>query len=184
MSLGWKRTHTVCLLAPIVFSLRLVNETHFWGSLSPLLVCLLLRHLQSSLHSAVSEPSALSLAHSHIAHLESVSMRSCNEGQHQEVSRVQGCGAFFYRVPLCPLWKERSPAGSWFGGTDTEFPCYGAGYYFSGDGAHRTKGGYYQITGRMDDVINISGHRLGTAEIEDAMVSASHIGLKLGAVIC
>lgn len=45
------------------------------------------------------------------------------------------------------------------------------GYYFTGDGAYRTKEGYYQITGRMDDVINISGHRLGTAEIEDAMVS-------------
>lgn len=50
-------------------------------------------------------------------------------------------------------------------------PHYGVGYYFTGDGAHRTEGGYYQITGRMDDVINISGHRLGTAEIEDAMVS-------------
>lgn len=49
----------------------------------------------------------------------------------------------------------------------------GAGYYFTGDGAHRTEGGYYQITGRMDDVINISGHRLGTAEIEDAMVSSA-----------
>lgn len=48
----------------------------------------------------------------------------------------------------------------------------GVGYYFTGDGAHRTEGGYYQITGRMDDVINISGHRLGTAEIEDAMVSS------------
>ncbi|KAB5561873.1 hypothetical protein PHYPO_G00011540 [Pangasianodon hypophthalmus] len=43
------------------------------------------------------------------------------------------------------------------------------GYYFTGDGAHRTADGYYQITGRMDDVINISGHRLGTAEIEDAL---------------
>ncbi|CAD5111357.1 DgyrCDS673 [Dimorphilus gyrociliatus] len=43
------------------------------------------------------------------------------------------------------------------------------GVYFSGDGAHRHSNGYYQITGRMDDVINVSGHRLGTAEIEDAM---------------
>ncbi|XP_074805943.1 acetyl-coenzyme A synthetase 2-like, mitochondrial isoform X2 [Natator depressus] len=43
------------------------------------------------------------------------------------------------------------------------------GYYFTGDGAYRSSEGYYQITGRMDDVINISGHRLGTAEIEDAM---------------
>ncbi|KAF6039105.1 ACSS1 [Bugula neritina] len=43
------------------------------------------------------------------------------------------------------------------------------GYYFSGDGAHRHSNGYYQITGRTDDVINVSGHRLGTAEVEDAM---------------
>ncbi|XP_078016650.1 acetyl-coenzyme A synthetase 2-like, mitochondrial [Epinephelus lanceolatus] len=43
------------------------------------------------------------------------------------------------------------------------------GYYFTGDGAYRSEDGYYQITGRMDDVINVSGHRLGTAEIEDAL---------------
>ncbi|XP_048863902.1 acetyl-coenzyme A synthetase 2-like, mitochondrial isoform X2 [Brienomyrus brachyistius] len=43
------------------------------------------------------------------------------------------------------------------------------GHYFTGDGAYRTQQGYYQITGRMDDVINVSGHRLGTAEIEDAL---------------
>ncbi|XP_068183637.1 acetyl-coenzyme A synthetase 2-like, mitochondrial [Antennarius striatus] len=43
------------------------------------------------------------------------------------------------------------------------------GCYFTGDGAHRSEDGYYQITGRMDDVINVSGHRLGTAEIEDAL---------------
>ncbi|KAL7992553.1 hypothetical protein Chor_016809 [Crotalus horridus] len=43
------------------------------------------------------------------------------------------------------------------------------GYFFTGDGAYRTSQGYYQLTGRLDDVINISGHRLGTAEIEDVM---------------
>lgn len=43
------------------------------------------------------------------------------------------------------------------------------GYYFTGDGALRDKDGHYQMTGRLDDVINISGHRLGTAEIEDVM---------------
>lgn len=53
-------------------------------------------------------------------------------------------------------------------------PWFCAGYYFTGDGAYRTESGYYQITGRMDDVINISGHRLGTAEIEDAIVSSGH----------
>ncbi|KAF3824587.1 hypothetical protein GH733_009921 [Mirounga leonina] len=55
------------------------------------------------------------------------------------------------------------------------------GHYFTGDGAYRTEGGYYQITGRMDDVINISGHRLGTAEIEDAM--ANHPAVPETAVI-
>ncbi|XP_056669783.1 acetyl-coenzyme A synthetase 2-like, mitochondrial isoform X2 [Monodelphis domestica] len=55
------------------------------------------------------------------------------------------------------------------------------GYYFSGDGGYRTEDGYYQITGRMDDVINISGHRLGTAEIEDAM--ANHPDVPETAVI-
>uniref|UniRef100_A0A8C8M6G3 Acetyl-coenzyme A synthetase n=1 Tax=Oncorhynchus tshawytscha TaxID=74940 RepID=A0A8C8M6G3_ONCTS len=51
---------------------------------------------------------------------------------------------------------------------DAYFKPY-PGHYFTGDGAYRSKEGYYQITGRMDDVINISGHRLGTAEIEDAL---------------
>ncbi|KAM4591778.1 acetyl-coenzyme A synthetase 2-like, mitochondrial [Odontesthes bonariensis] len=51
---------------------------------------------------------------------------------------------------------------------DAYFKQY-PGYYFTGDGAFRSEDGYYQITGRMDDVINISGHRLGTAEIEDAL---------------
>ena len=44
------------------------------------------------------------------------------------------------------------------------------GLYFSGDGALRDLDGHYRITGRIDDVINVSGHRIGTAEIEDAMV--------------
>ncbi|MCE5275097.1 MAG: acetate--CoA ligase [Syntrophaceae bacterium] len=45
------------------------------------------------------------------------------------------------------------------------------GYYFSGDGAERDKDGDYRITGRVDDVINVSGHRMGTAEIEAALCS-------------
>ncbi len=48
----------------------------------------------------------------------------------------------------------------------SQFP----GYYFSGDGCRRDKDGYYWITGRVDDVLNISGHRLGSAEIESALV--------------
>ncbi len=45
------------------------------------------------------------------------------------------------------------------------------GYYFTGDGARRDEDGYYWITGRVDDVLNVSGHRLGTAEIESALVA-------------
>jgi len=45
------------------------------------------------------------------------------------------------------------------------------GHYFTGDGCRRDKDGYYWITGRVDDVINVSGHRLGTAEIESALVA-------------
>ena len=45
------------------------------------------------------------------------------------------------------------------------------GWYFSGDGCRRDKDGYYWITGRVDDVINVSGHRMGTAEIESALVA-------------
>jgi acetyl-CoA synthetase len=45
------------------------------------------------------------------------------------------------------------------------------GYYFAGDGCRRDADGYYWITGRVDDVINVSGHRLGTAEIESALIA-------------
>ena len=45
------------------------------------------------------------------------------------------------------------------------------GYYFTGDGARKDKDGYFWIMGRVDDVINVSGHRLGTMEIESALVS-------------
>ena len=53
---------------------------------------------------------------------------------------------------------------------DTYFSTY-KGYYFTSDGARRDEDGYYWITGRVDDVLNVSGHRLGTAEIESALVA-------------
>jgi acetyl-CoA synthetase len=53
---------------------------------------------------------------------------------------------------------------------ETYFLTY-KGYYFTGDGARRDADGYYWITGRVDDVLNVSGHRLGTAEIESALVA-------------
>ncbi|NHN77554.1 acetate--CoA ligase [Azotobacter chroococcum] len=53
---------------------------------------------------------------------------------------------------------------------DTYFKTF-KGMYFTGDGARRDEDGYYWITGRVDDVLNVSGHRMGTAEIESAMVA-------------
>ncbi len=55
------------------------------------------------------------------------------------------------------------------------------GYYFSGDGCRRDKDGYYWITGRVDDVINVSGHRMGTAEVESALVA--HAAVSEAAVV-
>jgi len=57
---------------------------------------------------------------------------------------------------------------------ETYFSTY-EGKYFTGDGCRRDSQGYYWITGRVDDVLNISGHRLGTAEIESAFVSAHEV---------
>ncbi|HEX5047077.1 MAG TPA: acetate--CoA ligase [Gammaproteobacteria bacterium] len=63
---------------------------------------------------------------------------------------------------------------------DTYFKSY-PGKYFTGDGARRDKDGYYWITGRVDDVINVAGHRLGTAEIESALVA--HAAVAEAAVV-
>lgn len=49
------------------------------------------------------------------------------------------------------------------------------GYYFTGDGCRRDEDGYYWITGRVDDVINVSGHRMGTAEVESALVAHQNV---------
>ncbi|HOT46086.1 MAG TPA: acetate--CoA ligase [Spirochaetota bacterium] len=57
---------------------------------------------------------------------------------------------------------------------DTYFAQF-PGKYFTGDGCKRDKDGYYQITGRVDDVINVSGHRMGTAEVESALVSNKNV---------
>jgi acetyl-CoA synthetase len=62
----------------------------------------------------------------------------------------------------------------------TYFSTY-PGKYFTGDGCRRDADGYYWITGRVDDVINVSGHRLGTAEIESALVG--HAGVAEAAVV-
>ena len=57
---------------------------------------------------------------------------------------------------------------------ETYFSQY-RGYYFTGDGCRRDQDGYYWITGRVDDVINVSGHRMGTAEVESALVAHADV---------
>ena len=57
---------------------------------------------------------------------------------------------------------------------ETYFSAY-EGYYTTGDGARRDEDGYYWITGRTDDVLNVSGHRMGTAEVESALVSHKNV---------
>ena len=59
----------------------------------------------------------------------------------------------------------------------TAFP----GKYFTGDGARKDEDGYYWLLGRVDDVINVSGHRMGTAEVESALVS--HLSVAEAAVV-
>jgi len=71
-----------------------------------------------------------------------------------------------------------------FGDHDRFVSAYFAdykGYYFSGDGVRRDADGYYWITGRVDDVINVSGHRMGTAEVESALVA--HTAVSEAAVV-
>jgi len=63
---------------------------------------------------------------------------------------------------------------------DTYFSIY-KGLYFTGDGCQRDEDGYYKITGRVDDVINVSGHRIGTAEVENAI--NMHTGVVESAVV-
>lgn len=72
---------------------------------------------------------------------------------------------------ICASWPSqiRSVFGDHQRCIDTYFKPY-PGYYFTGDSARRDADGYYWVTGRVDDVINVSGHRLGTAEIESALV--------------
>ena len=72
---------------------------------------------------------------------------------------------------MCRPWpgQMRTVYGDHQRFIDTYFSAY-PGYYFTGDGARRDADGYYWITGRMDDVLNVSGHRMGTAEVESALV--------------
>ena len=85
-------------------------------------------------------------------------------------------GAATGNLVLCQSWPSqiRSVYGDHQRCMDTYFTTY-PGYYFTGDSARRDDDGYYWVTGRVDDVINVSGHRLGTAEIESALVLHSAV---------
>jgi acetyl-CoA synthetase len=80
-------------------------------------------------------------------------------------------GAASGNLVICRPWPGlmRTVYGDHQRFIDTYFRMY-PGYYFTGDGCRRDEDDYYWITGRVDDVLNVSGHRLGTAEIESALV--------------
>ena len=84
-------------------------------------------------------------------------------------NEVTGAGEGNLAIKASWPGQIRSVYGDFQRMIDTYFSVY-KGYYFTGDGARRDEDGYYWITGRVDDVLNVSGHRMGTAEIESALV--------------
>jgi len=87
----------------------------------------------------------------------------------EDGSEVEGEGAGYLVIKSSWPSQIRTIWGDHQRMKDTYFSQY-PGYYFTGDGAKRDADGYYWITGRVDDVLNVSGHRMGTAEIESALV--------------
>ncbi len=96
----------------------------------------------------------------------------------KEVSDVVGEGV----LAIADSWpgQMRTIYGDHERFEKTYFSDY-KGYFFSGDGCRRDADGYYWITGRVDDVINVSGHRMGTAEVESALVA--HVDVAEAAVV-
>jgi acetyl-CoA synthetase len=88
------------------------------------------------------------------------------EGQVREETKTDGvlCIADSWPGQARTIWGDHQRF------VETYFTTY-KGLYFTGDGVKRDEDGYYWITGRVDDVLNVSGHRLGTAEVESALVS-------------
>jgi len=82
---------------------------------------------------------------------------------------ISGAGSGVLAIKSSWPGQIRSVYGDHQRMVDTYFKPY-PGYYFTGDGARRDEDGDYWITGRIDDVINVSGHRIGTAEVESALV--------------
>lgn len=87
----------------------------------------------------------------------------------EDGSEVEGAGSGYLVVKSSWPSQIRTIYGDHQRLIDTYFSTY-KGYYFTGDGATRDSDGYYWITGRVDDVLNVSGHRMGTAEVESALV--------------
>ena len=86
-----------------------------------------------------------------------------------EGAEIEGAGEGLLMIKASWPSQIRSIYGDHQRFIDTYFSAY-PGYYFTGDGARRDEDGYYWITGRVDDVLNVSGHRMGTAEVESALV--------------
>jgi acetyl-CoA synthetase len=88
------------------------------------------------------------------------------EGRLQEQTKAEGV------LAIADSWpgQMRTVYGDHERFVQTYFTQY-KGYYFTGDGCRRDEDGYYWITGRVDDVLNVSGHRIGTAEVESALVA-------------
>ena len=88
------------------------------------------------------------------------------EGKLQEQTKAEGV------LAIADSWpgQMRTVYGDHERFVQTYFTQY-KGYYFTGDGCRRDEDGYYWITGRVDDVLNVSGHRIGTAEVESALVA-------------
>ncbi len=87
----------------------------------------------------------------------------------QDGKDIEGAGSGYLAIKASWPSQIRSVYGDHQRLIDTYFSQY-PGYYFTGDGARRDEDGYYWITGRVDDVLNVSGHRMGTAEVESALV--------------
>ncbi len=87
----------------------------------------------------------------------------------QDGNEIDGAGSGYLVIKASWPSQIRTVYGDHQRLIDTYFSQY-PGYYFTGDGARRDEDGYYWITGRVDDVLNVSGHRMGTAEVESALV--------------
>jgi acetyl-CoA synthetase len=87
----------------------------------------------------------------------------------EQGKEIEGEGAGYLVIKRSWPGQIRTVYGDHQRLIDTYFSTYD-GYYFTGDGALRDADGYLRITGRVDDVLNVSGHRMGTAEVESALV--------------